>query len=206
LVRLIESTPVTPAEWRRQKAIFASAAVGEPLARGFATFFLNRTNHSGILNGGMIGGNMQRGQFTIDARFNRQELVRRLRRIAAARDRIVLSNLDAVEFLHFCRRRRIGLVYLDPPYHRAGRDLYLNAYKQNDHITIRDTVATLPGHWVLSYDDVPLSRHLYKSYRLRRVTLLHTAREVRRGAELMFFSPALRIPRSGRAWARTAGG
>jgi DNA adenine methylase len=66
---------------------------------GFATFYLNRTNRSGILNGGIIGGRDQTGQWKIDARYNARELVRRIESIANLRDRIKLTRQDALKFL-----------------------------------------------------------------------------------------------------------
>jgi len=52
----IERTPITPEEWRSQRSIYSRGSQNDTFSLGFATFFLNRTNHSGILNGGMIGG------------------------------------------------------------------------------------------------------------------------------------------------------
>src|SRR5208283_6182105 len=72
-IQLVDVTPVTPDEWSKQKAVYAKGSVAGKFALGFATFFLNRTNHSGILNGGMIGGRTQSGPWKINARFNRSD-------------------------------------------------------------------------------------------------------------------------------------
>lgn len=192
--RLIETIPLTTTEWRRQKTIYAEGVSAGNLRLGFATFYLNRTNHSGILNGGMIGGKDQRGTWKLDARFNRSELVTRIRRVAEHKDRIHLSNVDAFQFVkshHRCKRK---LLYLDPPYYRPGRHLYLNAYKADDHARLRDIVLGFETPWVISYDDVRQTRGLYRTVPRRRISLLHTAREARQGSEIVFFSPKLRIP------------
>jgi DNA adenine methylase len=198
LSELLEATPVTPEEWQQQKATYQRGTSAGVLALGFATFFLNRTNHSGILNGGMIGGKAQRGEWQIDARFNRRELVRRVKRVASFRERIHLSCVDAMEFLRRQRRGTNTLVYLDPPYFGAGghdgRHLYLNAYRPSDHAKVRDRISTLRCPWLVSYDDVPAIRRLYRGYRSRRVRLLHTARTARQAEEVIYFSPALTIP------------
>jgi DNA adenine methylase len=164
------------------------------LAFGFATFFFKRTNHSGILNGGMIGGKGQAGIWKVDARFNKTELLRRIERIGAHKNRIHLSRLDAVDFLADVRPSRDSLVYLDPPYYRAGAKLYLNAYSPDDHTAVRKVVGRLKAPWVVSYDDVPEIRRLYNAVKLRRLELLHTARCLRLGKEVLFFSSGLRIP------------
>jgi DNA adenine methylase len=193
-IGLIEAAEVTPSEWRRQKKIYAAGPKVGRLRLGFATFFLNRTNHSGILNGGMIGGKHQSGDWTLDARFNRFELVSRIKRIAAHRDRIHLTNVDAEDFIRIRGRSGRELVYLDPPYYRAGQRLYLNAYRPEDHAQVLNNVLRLRCNWVVSYDDVPEIRNLYRNQRSRRIKLLHTARTARQGKEVMFFSPQLRIP------------
>jgi DNA adenine methylase len=193
-IDLIETTEVTPHEWRRQKIIYAAGLASGKLRLGFATFFLNRTNHSGILNGGMIGGKDQSGDWKLDARFNRTELISRIRRVAAHRDRIHLSNSDASAFIHNHNRTKHKLLYLDPPYYCSGQRLYLNSYRQDDHTQVRNSVLKLRCNWVVSYDDVTAIRSLYKNQRSRRIELLHTARTTRQGKEVMFFSPELRIP------------
>ena len=175
-IELLNKTPVTPPEWRRQKKIYADGLAAGRLKLGFATFFLNRTNHSGILNGGMIGGKDQSGDWKVDARFNRSELLSRIKRIAICRDRIHLSNRDAGDFVGDHRRSKGKLMYLDPPYYCAGQRLYLNAYRPGDHAQVRDKVLKFRCNWVVSYDDVPEIRKLYTTQRSRRITLLHTAR------------------------------
>jgi len=193
-LQLLNETPVTPDEWSQQKAIYAKGSTADTFALGFATFFLNRTNHSGILNGGMIGGREQRGPWKLDARFNRMDLRRRIERIGKFGSRIHLYCEDAIEFL---RKRRFSskyLIYLDPPYYNAGRRLYLNAYKPDDHAAVSEYIQDLRSPWIVSYDNVPEIRKLYKNVRFRQISLLHTARSVRNGDEILFFGPKLRIP------------
>jgi DNA adenine methylase len=195
-IDLIRSTPVTPSEWRKQKQIYARGLRSGRIRLGFATFFLNRTNHSGILNGGMIGGKSQAGRWRLDARYNRAELIERVRRISSYRDRVHLSNSDACDFLETRNIDNGALIYLDPPYYRAGRHLYFSYYRPQDHCALRDFIGSLRSPWVLSYDDHPETRKLYSAYRSRDVALMHTARTARIGREVMFFSERMRIPRT----------
>ncbi len=195
-IHLLDETAVTPEEWTRQKAIYSSGLSAGSLALGFATFFLNRTNHSGILNGGMIGGRKQSGLWKIDARFNRPELRRRIERIGKFRDRIHLSCEDAIEFLGNNVFPNPSLIFMDPPYYRAGKYLYFNAYKPEDHTAVSEFILGLCSPWIVSYDDVPEIRELYKGVRSRQINLLHTARSLRHGKEALFFAPGLRITES----------
>jgi DNA adenine methylase len=193
LTDLIERVKVTPDEWRRQKRIYATGPAVGKLCLGFATFFLNRTNHSGILNGGMIGGRRQRGEWKLDARFNRSDLVSRIKKISTYREQIHFSNFDAADFILSRRHMNKELLYLDPPYYRPAH-LYLNIYKPSDHTNLRDRVLTLPCKWAISYDYVKEIRELYRGQPSRRVDLLHTARSARKGQEVIFFSTKLTIP------------
>jgi DNA adenine methylase len=192
--KYIEHISITPSEWNRQRKVYASGLAAGRFALGFATFFLNRTNHSGILNGGMIGGKQQRGEWKLDARFNRSELVRRVKRIAKFKSRIHLRCQDATDFLSKGKFRNNSLVYLDPPYYRSGKALYLNAYKPEDHEVVRDCAFRLRCPWIVSYDDVGEIRKLYGSQKSRRVRWMHTARKARLGREIMFFSHHLQVP------------
>lgn len=194
LCDLVKSTPVTTDEWHHQKEIFRRGRSAGTLALGFATFFLNRTNHSGILNAGIIGGRKQIGQWKIDARYNKQSLLRRIRTVGSRKSHIHLSCLDAVEFLTSVKPHAKSIFYLDPPYYRSGARLYLNAYRPHDHVDVRKALKHLKAPWVVSYDDVPETRDLYRSVRSRRLQLLHTARSLRVGKEVLFFSSELRIP------------
>jgi DNA adenine methylase len=190
----VKSAEITPREWRCQRNLYASRQIISRFQLGFATFFLNRTNHSGILNGGMIGGKKQSGPWKLNARFNRAELISRIERIAKYRDRIHVSNLDAETFIRRQRGGKNKLFYLDPPYYSPGQRLYLNYYRPEDHVHVRDTVAGMNSRWIVSYDDVAQIRRLYRTQLSRHIELLHTARTARRGREVLFFSRGLRIP------------
>ena len=191
----LERIPVTLGERQKQKAIYAQGLARGTFELGFSTFFLNRTNHSGILNGGVIGGVAQLGTWKIDARFHRTELIRRVQRVAEYRKRIKLTCLDAAILIKGLRQASNCLVYLDPPYVSAGKALYMNAYKESDHALVRQAVGRLNRKWIVSYDSVPLVKKLYRQYRVRGVELVHTARVAKLGHEVLFFSDDCIIPK-----------
>lgn len=195
--RLVRDTPLTMDEWRRQKEILVNPDAS-PLERGFSTFYLNRTNRSGIISGGVIGGKNQAGKWRLDARYNAEDLITRIEKVGRYRRRIILHNLDAVDFLNLVvpQLTSQALIYLDPPYYVKGKeDLYINFYKPEDHSQLAETVRGIRGyHWIVSYDDVPEIRRLYKGYQYIDYTLHYSAQERYRGAEIMFFCDDLEIP------------
>jgi DNA adenine methylase len=196
LCRRIRTTEITRDEWERQRLVQA-ASDPDPFDLGFSTFYLNRTNRSGIIRGGMIGGKAQTGRWKIDARFNREDLVRRIERVGRWRSRIELSNLDASRLLQGVEAALPdrSLLYLDPPYYFKGQEeLYVNCYGPSEHGEIAALVRLLDRPWVVSYDDVTEIKDLYRGYRSLRYSIAYTAHDVHRGQEVAFVSPRLRIP------------
>lgn len=197
LCRLISDRPITVAERDVQKEILRRHETDDKLALGFAFFFLNRTNRSGILNGGIIGGRGQAGEWKIDARFNKGGLISRIEKIASLRSRIELTQLDAVEMLSSKAKDWKGktLLYIDPPYFEKGRFLYHDAYLPEDHKRLASKVRSLKGiNWIVSYDDVRPIHSWYEQSAWLQYTLSYSARNKTRGREAMFFSDGLIVP------------
>lgn len=192
--REIERIPLTVAEWDRQKDTLRTARAG--FALGFAFFYLNRTNRSGIMNGGIIGGREQLGKWGIDARFNRVSLAARVRALAPFKRQITVSRLDALAFLKDLGREQSKiLTYLDPPYYDKGQKLYPNFYSPSDHAAIAEYLRGYPQPWIMTYDACDDIRALYSSLRVAESELSYSAREVRRGEELVIFGPGMTVPR-----------
>ncbi len=197
LVALVEETPVTVEEWRRQRAVFQAMDLNDPLALGFSAFFLNRTNRSGVIgSGGVIGGLNQTGNYLIDCRFNREDLSRRIERVARYADRIHLTRLDALDFLDLCKASLPGksLLFVDPPYFKKGPELYTNFYKADDHAKLATKVLSVTSPWVVTYDDVEEIRGLYRDRRRFRFSINYSLNEKRQGSELLVVSKGLRVP------------
>ncbi len=152
-------------EWHRQKTVQDDPNASK-LELAFSTFFLNRTNRSGIIRGGVIGGKKQRGRWTLDARFNADDLVRRIRLIARSRSRITLLNQDGITLAEQDLKQEDSrsLVYFDPPYFGKGSDLYQNYFVERDHAKLAEAVRELPLHWVVSYDAVSDVEALYSGF------------------------------------------
>lgn len=197
LCDLIASTNVTAAEWQHQRARRADPGVTD-LELGFATFFLNRTNRSGIISGGIIGGRDQAGTYKLDARYNKSDLVRRIRKIGRYRSRITLTNDDALEFIQQWTRPADAqaFLYLDPPYYVKGEGLYDNFYEHEDHVTIAENVAKVTHSWIVSYDAAPEILAIYSGVETLKYDLAYSAAGATIGSEAMFFSPGLVTPRS----------
>lgn len=197
LVDLVLNTPVTVESWLAAREVKRAPELHSTLELGFATFFLSRTNRSGIINGGVIGGLDQSGKWKIDCRFNKEELISRLRRIGFFKSRITVHCEDGGKLVSLLGRS-IGsrsLFYIDPPYYVKGASLYRNHFHHEDHVALRDVVARLEQRWVVSYDDVDEIRQMYSSFEMEGFGIDYTARSYARGSEVMIFSSNLVRPR-----------
>ena len=197
LARKIHDVNVTMKEWHKQKAIQEDPGNHDELELGFSTFFLNRTNRSGIIWGGVIGGKNQEGAWKLDARFTKPDLIARVQRIALYKSRIKLYNLDASSFIKEIvpKLPRKSLVYLDPPYYVKGGGLYEHHYKHADHVKVAKLVKSrIKRPWIVSYDYTPEISDMYSDCRSITYGISYSAQDRYQGAEVMFFSDKLIIP------------
>lgn len=191
----ILSTNVTIDEWERQKEIYKNKGVDEPVALGFSAFFLNRTNRSGVIKGaGLIGGKKQDGKYKMDCRFNKENLIRRIRRVAAYKGRIHLYNLDAAIFIEKEFPER-SFFCIDPPYVKKGSSLYTSFYEEKDHILIADKVKRIKQPWVVTYDDNSLIRESYKENPQYSFDIRYSLNKKAMGSEMLITSPDLSMPK-----------
>ena len=190
-IQVIRDIPVTLAEWHHQKEVLKYTT--EPtFDLGVATFFLSRTNRSGVIKGGPIGGttteHQQQARYKIDCRFNKNSLLPRLQRIVQERERITVYNLDALDFLRVIEAHTFV-------YYVKGKSLYMDHYRENDHQQLANYLlneAAFP--WLLSYDDTSHIRERYQDLDLYRFPLNYTVSEKRTGYELLTHSRNLSFP------------
>lgn len=193
----ILAIPLNIEEWEHQRQIYLTNNKKYSYELGFATFYLNRTNRSGIIKGGVIGGKEQSGQWTLDVRFNRDALSKRVQKVAAHKNKIHVYNKDISSFLLHYAERYAGnaIVYFDPPYYEKGRELYLNFFKHEDHVRIRSEIERLNNiDWVITYDDCPEIRDLYSEHICRRMQWNYSAATKRTVNEIMIFESERMIP------------
>lgn len=195
--RMISSASLTVEEWKKRRAIVREPNGHSELEIGFSTFYLNRCNRSGVLSGGLIGGLAQNGEWKMDARFSRNELIRRIEVIASRKSSIALRNMDAECFIksYIPTLPKETLVYCDPPYFDKASRLYLNSYKEEDHQRISKVIqSSLKKKWVVSYDSAPQIIEYYKARRSFLYDLQYNASRVYKGKEIFVFSDNITLP------------
>jgi len=196
LCEWIKRVDVTIKKWRHYKNVYLHPDDFTRLELAQATFFLNRTNVSGIITGGMIGGLAQRSKYNIDARFYRDESVAKIRMIATFKHRIELSNLDGVSFIDRLNKRKEKIfIYLDPPYFDKAGELYMNHYVSADHKKLSRHVGKLQKRWMVSYDDHDFILNLYPDNKKVRHSLARWASN-QRGDEILIFADTVQFQNS----------
>lgn len=186
-------------EWRRQREVHLSGDTSDLARLGFATFYLNRTNRSGVLNGGPIGGLDQAGNYKIDARFNRDGLAERIRILSLYSENMIATCKDGVEIIAEYASKDDVFIYADPPYFEKAGSLYLNAFTAKNHEDLARVLNGVPNsRWILTYDNAPQVAELYPQRRRRKFELNYSAHRVVKATEIAILSDA--IPEVGEGW------
>ncbi len=193
----IESIPLNIDEWHKQRNIIMNSENKYSFELGFATFYMNRTNRSGIIKGGVIGGLEQSGAWKMDARFNKEKLIERIKKIAERKADIHVYNKDVVSLIqnYVPKYENNAFIYFDPPYFEKGKQLYLNFFNYDDHVRIEEMVNSLMNcDWVITYDDVPEIADIYSDHVLRRLDLNYSVAVKRKASEIIIFKEIDMIP------------
>lgn len=186
----IYSAKMTIDEWHKQKAVQKHKDTATPLDLAFSTLYLNRTNRSGIIKAGVIGGLGQNGNYKMDCRFNKDDIIKKIYAIADKQDSIQVFNLDAIDFISYLESLNLNkpLLMIDPPYYNKGQSLYTNFYQHDDHAAIANKLYTTPLPWLLTYDNTPQISELYQDYQQYQFDINYSVAKKRVGTELLITS------------------
>ena len=190
-IKRVREAEFTIEEWDKQQEIQKNKENADLLTLGFSTFYLNRTNRSGIIQAGPIGGRNQIGNYKMNCRYNTEVLVNKIELIAKNKNKIGLYNLDAIKFIkNNIRRTKRSLTFFDPPYFVKGKQLYTNFYEYIDHLELRDTIDKYMGShkWILTYDFHEEIQNMYSSFEHFPYQLNYSAGSSKKGIEYIFFS------------------
>ena len=198
LIKKIETTPVTIEEWKIQRDIQNNKDNCEDLlSLGFSTLFLNRTNRSGIIKAGVIGGLKQDGDYKLDCRFNREKIIKKITLIASLKKRIKLYNMDAEKFIRLnISRTKNSFTFFDPPYYKKGPGLYTNFYNHENHLSLAKSIKKYMSNkkWILTYDVSDEIFKMYSNLRNEKYYLNYSVTKPSKGIEYIFYSKQLIIP------------
>lgn len=185
----VENVTFTIEEWRKQKQIQKEKLTANPIDLAFSTLYLNRTNRSGIIKAGVIGGLAQTGNYKMDCRFNKADIISKIYAIAKRQSDIFIYNLDAIDFIHQLENQENLVLMIDPPYYNKGQTLYANFYRHDDHAKIADVLTNTTLPWILTYDNTPEIIELYQDFNQYLFNINYSVAKKRVGSELLITSP-----------------
>lgn len=190
LVSRLIKIPINMDEWYIQKSIQDDKENADVLDLAVSTLYLNRTNRSGIIKAGVIGGKNQDGNYKMDCRFNRERLAEQIIHISKSSDKISFYNMDAVDFISYIEEQSLNnpILMVDPPYYNKGQSLYTNFYKHDDHANIADKLKETLLPWLLTYDNTPEISELYSEFSQYHFSINYSAARKRIGTELFITS------------------
>lgn len=196
MIKLIENVKVDLEEWHKQKNIQIAGDTSDLLRLGFSTLFLNRTNVSGIINGGLIGGKNQTGKYKLDVRFNKATLIKKASFINHHKNKFSIYNEDSAKFLQnqITNLPEKTLINLDPPYYVKGKALYQNWYTHNNHVEIAKIIKNLKPLWIITYDNVKEIHDLYENYKRIEYNLPYSINKYTIGKEVIIIDPRIILP------------
>ena len=170
---------------QKDKDILDLTKKSDILKLGFSTFFLNRVNRSGIIRAGVIGGIEQNGNYKIDCRFNKKNLIERIKEIKKYKKKIEFYNLDAIDFLKKVEKKKKIFIFFDPPYFNKGKDLYTNFYNIDDHISLAKYISGLKQNWITTYDNTDEIKKIYSDCQIKEFDILYSLEKKRRAKEIL---------------------
>lgn len=190
LIDMINSIDITIDEWNIQKNIQNNKENVDLLSLAYSTLFLNRTNRSGILKAGPIGGKNQDGNYLLDCRFKKNDIIERITNIALLADRIEFYNMDALDFIDYLNNNapENTFIFFDPPYFDKGPELYINHYIGNDHRNLSEKIFELNFPWIITYDNIDYIKDLYNEHSQTVYYLNYSAQKSHKGKEVMIYS------------------
>ena len=198
-VQSIMMIDVTIEEWEKQKKIYDELKKSKVYSfeLALASYFLNRTNVSGIITGGPIGGMNQESKYKLDCRFNKKNLAKKLKDISNWKYNIELYNYEANVFIDKVLLKYSPeeiFIFFDPPYYEQGKNLYTNFFKHDDHTKLKRQIDKLKYYyWILTYDYHEEISDIYSEYSKYLYKINYSANKVRKANELLIHSGCTNI-------------
>lgn len=193
IIRKIELESVTIDRWHHWRSVYNDDSHPIDLDKAFSAFYLNRTNRSGVLHAGPIGGKNQTGNYKIDCRFTKKSLIARIEKIAYLADKITVKNEDAADLI--MNTSNSAFIYADPPYVKEGKGIYNKfSFNEEHHTRLSKIIKENARYWLLSYDDDQLIHNLYSGSDINVVELSYVMNTAKLGRELLIASSLLTMP------------
>lgn len=160
-LRHLEFGVVSREEFRRKNKQDPSLLMTD-IQRAVRYYEIQKAGYGGKTTGRTFGTSSVRPNS-----LNYEKVEEKLRETHKRMIRTTIENLDACE----CIRRydaEYTLFYIDPPYWAA--DFYAISFKENDFIQLRNTLKDIKGKFILSLNDTPEVREIFKDFIIESIS------------------------------------
>jgi DNA adenine methylase len=176
--KLIELLSKEEANRERHKEVLDFKPKSD-LEVAFKYFYLNRTSFSGIMY-------KPRWGYLIGSSVTPDHWGERIEPVGKILEDVKITNLDFRKVINFKSKNNV-LLYLDPPYYQAAKSIYKNEFTHKDHVDLANLLKKTKYKFILSYEDCPGVRNLYKWANVHEIDFKYFMSEGRRdtGKELI---------------------
>jgi DNA adenine methylase len=106
--------------------------------------------------------------------YNPERIPQIIERVHQRLERVQIESLPYEQILERYDRAAT-LFYLDPPYWE--RRLYKFNFKEEDFVALEQRLRSIKGKFILSLDDHPKVRELFRAFRIKRTEIAYTAQQ-----------------------------
>ena len=150
------------------------------LERALRFLYLQKITYGGKVSGKSFSGS----RIDRTAKFNINNLQQPLAALHARLANLCIENLDYADFI-----RRYDspttLFYLDPPYVDCEKYYDKALFERQDHARLAEQLCTIKGRFILSINDTPEIRELYKTCTINQVATKYSAGKYKETTELI---------------------
>ena len=138
------------------------------IERATRFLYLQSVAFGGKVNGQVFGVSIDR-----PARFNFVKMQERIRTVA---ERLASVTIERMDFEKFITRydTKDTLFYLDPPYWGNETDYGKGIFCRSDFERLRDCLTGIKGKFILSLNDTPQVRNLFKDFIIEQVDVTYS--------------------------------
>ncbi len=133
----------------------------DDIDRAITFYYLIKNSFSGMIFSGWSYSTVRASSYHLD--------IEHLKAVRERLKRVYIENLSFEKLIPYWDRKET-LFYCDPPYFKLlnmkGRQYYQCSFTLDDHIKLRDILKKINGKFILSYDDHPEVKKLYKDFHI----------------------------------------
>ena len=184
LAREVDAMPYSRMLFDHQR----SARPASQFARAARFWYINRVGFGAVMDKPSFGGHAIYRCNVLPARIL-QDLDLTIERLRG----VSFENIDVVRLIGLYDRPTT-FFYVDPPYYDVAKGLYAQPFGTADHTRLAECLKQISGRFILSYDDCPCVRGLYRTCHMAEVTMRYSIRKGprRKTTELLISNRPLR--------------